>query len=475
MVLLGCGDLTSEAASGSLEISVVVSGQGTDPDGFTVTLDQAQAVTLDAGGVARFDGLEPRQHAVELGGVAPNCGMTDGPARVVTVKAADTVSLRYELVCDATTGTLRVVTGTTGTDLDPNGYQLFVDEEPRLTLADTGVAVLAVGAGIHTGRLQGVTPNCSVADPASPRFNVLTGQVVDLTFLVSCTSASPAGAGHEIAFTGVRSGDTLAVEVINEDGTGRRRFTSDVTESHTSPAWSPDGSQLLFLDSDPELGPVVALAGADGSGVHRLVPPLQVGFLPVTWASDGKRLLTTDVVDFVCPQVLAIDTSGSGRQVALSDPGCTSFEFWDAAFPSPDGSQVALLAEPIDVNEPFAYLDLRDFATGHKLPFPCFLFANWVSWAADGVRLAVEATSDSAADPEESEIFLVDLSEGTCRQLTTGYGSNTHPSWSPDASWIAFASTRDGNSEIYLMHADGSNQQRLTTSPGPDSYPSWRP
>ncbi|MCS6903198.1 MAG: PKD domain-containing protein [Candidatus Bipolaricaulota bacterium] len=50
------------------------------------------------------------------------------------------------------------------------------------------------------------------------------------------------------------------------------------------------------------------------------------------------------------------------------------------------------------------------------------------------------------------------------------------PSWSPDATQIAFASDQDGNFEIYKMNADGTNQVRLTTSAPKNAFaPRWSP
>ena len=48
---------------------------------------------------------------------------------------------------------------------------------------------------------------------------------------------------------------------------------------------------------------------------------------------------------------------------------------------------------------------------------------------------------------------------------------NYHPSWSPDGTKIAFATTRHGDGEIYLMNADGSDPLRLTNDIGYAGFP----
>jgi TolB protein len=49
------------------------------------------------------------------------------------------------------------------------------------------------------------------------------------------------------------------------------------------------------------------------------------------------------------------------------------------------------------------------------------------------------------------------------------------PAWAPDASKIAFASSRYGRSHIFVMAADGSGTTQLTSGNHDDSSPTWSP
>jgi Tol biopolymer transport system component len=61
------------------------------------------------------------------------------------------------------------------------------------------------------------------------------------------------------------------------------------------------------------------------------------------------------------------------------------------------------------------------------------------------------------------------------KRLTTSPGIDANPEWSPDGAYIAFNSTRGGNTDIYVMKSDGSDQQRATIGAGVDIFPAWGP
>ncbi len=57
----------------------------------------------------------------------------------------------------------------------------------------------------------------------------------------------------------------------------------------------------------------------------------------------------------------------------------------------------------------------------------------------------------------------------------TNSGMDKNPRWSPDGTYLAFSSTRDGNSDIYMIDKDGKQAVNLTQSPHNDEYPDWAP
>ncbi|MBI5770238.1 MAG: S9 family peptidase [Verrucomicrobia bacterium] len=64
---------------------------------------------------------------------------------------------------------------------------------------------------------------------------------------------------------------------------------------------------------------------------------------------------------------------------------------------------------------------------------------------------------------------------GAPRQLTNSPKRDAHPRWSPDGKWIAFESTRSGDSQIWVIAADGGEARQLTTIATGAAQANWAP
>lgn len=91
-------------------------------------------------------------------------------------------------------------------------------------------------------------------------------------------------------------------------------------------------------------------------------------------------------------------------------------------------------------------------------------------------KIAFESYRDAGLSPTRAwDIFLMNPDGSGAVNLTPTDGEDRQPAFSPDATKIAFASTRDRGRHIFVMNADGSNPVRLTDDMDQDSLPTFSP
>ncbi|SEI38086.1 hypothetical protein [Frateuria terrea] len=100
------------------------------------------------------------------------------------------------------------------------------------------------------------------------------------------------------------------------------------------------------------------------------------------------------------------------------------------------------------------------------------------SWSPGGISLVYEKAPQATFG--QTQLFVVDRQGGLARQITTGTGLHTQPSWGPGAA-ITFVTMRNGDACLGAVRADGANQRILfcppqrtdLRTPGSMSTPQW--
>ena len=192
--------------TGSLQVAVATNGPS-DPDGYVVSVDGGVTMPIAPSATVLLTGLPVGARTVALSGIAANCDVSGANPRPVTVSGTELASVAFAVVCTQpppSTGVLRLITATSGSDLDPTGYAVRVDggtEQP--VGANATIRIAGLSAGSHTISLEDVTPNCTVAE--NPRIaSVPANGEVSVTFTVTCIPA-----WGTIATTAVTTGESI--------------------------------------------------------------------------------------------------------------------------------------------------------------------------------------------------------------------------------------------------------------------------
>ncbi len=81
---------------------------------------------------------------------------------------------------------------------------------------------------------------------------------------------------------------------------------------------------------------------------------------------------------------------------------------------------------------------------------------------------------NKVAFTSEDDLWEVPLTGGVARRLTSGRGTFSRPSYSPDGKWLAFSSAEEGHLEIFVMPAAGGEIKRLTYLGAQSAVAGWQ-
>jgi Tol biopolymer transport system component len=233
----------------------------------------------------------------------------------------------------------------------------------------------------------------------------------------------------KLGFQALVGGDSHPF-AMDRDGRNKRDLTKDSREFAYGFSASPDGRRIAYHKSYR-----IYLADADGSSAREVATGRPFNFVP-QWSVDGKHVLFLAGEHHDCHPYLA----------------------------NSNGTSVRKLADRRGYRGAVAFLDVADFHGGSS---------DVPAWSHDGGAVYYTAQVDTNV-----EIFRVTL-DGEAQRLTrTPAGSlNYHPTPSPDGSWLAYGSKRDGVRQLYVMNLAAGTERRLTDlSAGRAAmWPHWQP
>jgi hypothetical protein len=246
LLLTACGESpTTDSGTGSLAVTIAVSGSGQRPAEFTVSVDGETPLAVPAGSPFELSGITSGSHTVALMAVPGHCTSDWYVPQPVTVPAGGSAGVNFHLDCLVPLTGRLVYAAQRGT---PGDYQLY-------SSAPDG----------SDERLLSATPGSA----EQPRI-------------------SPSGTRIAWARDGFRD-----VWVMNVDGTGLHKLTASTDES--SPDWSPDGTRLVLVRGGPRRLVIVSADGRQEQVVHTEGPGGSSGGLSTPrWSPDGATIAFTE-------------------------------------------------------------------------------------------------------------------------------------------------------------------------------------
>lgn len=232
-----------------------------------------------------------------------------------------------------------------------------------------------------------------------------------------------------------------------------------------SPAWSPDGAQIVF-NSDRDGRDTLYIMDADGRNVRAVFAGETFNDYDAQWSPDGNHLVFVSDRSGIGRDIYTVNPNGSDLQAVTTTNTIKGDPTW-----SPDSQEIV-------------YWERR--GDGSILLFRLNLTNNNIQ------RITLDSPADGAPvwSPQNDYIYFDTNREngiwtvyriepnGNFPQRVTLAGVNSgRVTVSPDGSQIAFVTDRDNSDEIYVLNTelDGIAARRLTDNAFSDHSPAWQP
>jgi TolB protein len=225
--------------------------------------------------------------------------------------------------------------------------------------------------------------------------------------------------GQSVLYAGFREQNVYEIYSLNLHDDSLNQLTNRMGVL-TAPEVSPDGSSIVFVKGNPNNGQFQVMV-MDRNGENAGNIPQVFGWDP-TWSPDGKQILYASGTESSA-QLFVVNRNGNGLHQVSNLPAIRGRSDW-----SPDGQSIVTYSGP--------------------------------AW--------------------HREVYVMNADGSNSRQLTPSGGNSQGPSFSPDGKWVTFTAYfdkygDDHGCEIYVIRTDGSDLRRLTNNDYCDYQPRWGP
>jgi TolB protein len=251
---------------------------------------------------------------------------------------------------------------------------------------------------------------------------------------------------------------TKEIYTVDFDGYGLTRITKNGS-INIQPAWDHTGTKIAYT-SYAAGNPDLYVADLSGGQITRVSARNGINS-GADW-HPSRNLLALTLSPGGNPDIYTIDGT-TGRQMGrlTKDLGIDVGASW-----SPDGSQIAFSSDRS--GKPQLYVANADGSDPRRVTF----MGNYnvdPAWHPEGNKLTFVGRDGNF------DVLTINVDGSELTRITQGQGDNEDPSFSPDGYYVAFSSTRTGQSHIFASTINGRHQVQLTRGKGGYTNPDWSP
>ena len=266
----------------------------------------------------------------------------------------------------------------------------------------------------------------------------------------------------KVAFVSDISGKN-EIYIMDYDGHNRVQVTNRKALA-MSPAWSPDGSELIFSSTTKNKKNV--------RNQNLFIYNLRTGKIKMLsdrnglnsggeYHPNGRKIALT--MSFLGnPDIFIIDKNSKEATRITKNYALDVDPSW-----SPSGREIVFSSNRS--GQPMIY-KMRSNGTGVSRLTYAGRYNSSPSWSPTGDKIVF-----AGWDKGKFDLFIMNTDGTNLERLTKKMGSNEDPHFAPDGYFIVYSSNRSGKKNLYITNTDNSVHRRITKNFGNCKDPKWGP